>query len=648
VAGTRGRHPSSSFGAGEMPCGSEWWAEVTARARSWSSDGSSALSSPPVTDPWPDSAAADSSFRGSPGCDSTDSEPPAPAPDAPDAVFPAPARSASGSSTSSSSAPRSSASGPHLSSEARSSAAGFEGSDDLVVRAVEVLSALALAELPDSPSTCLEQTQELLFARDRLISAISTRVGRVHRAGEVKAHGHAATRTWLQGACGTSAGSASHLVKLATELARLRVVRVRFAEGSLSEGQVSAICAATSGLSDEQAEIAESILVSLADRATPAEVAKAGRYLRQMLDPGQADKERDTDYAGRYLQVRPSGSGGMAGEFRLPREAAARLRTWLDAYAKPKTDDDDDRPLRVRNADALMALLEKKITTELLVLVNVESLPKDHPPDPASDPAGGPAGHRKDGPADGHSHGDAPPAADAGDPGETKPSGSAFGSSFGHTPGAAFGRVPGGGAAGGPGRVSGHGSEHGPGGEPGREPGPRAASGERQSGLSGLGWAMPGLLLATGQLLSPDDVARLARTSTLVRLVMDADGQVLDMGRTARLANWAQRRAVFARYATCWVDGCPLPATVCQIDHADNWTDGGMTDLRMLGPACQFHNRDRYRRPHRYERRPEGKDRWAFSRTGPRHTSRRPSPARAAPADAMNSTAAGARGPNAP
>ncbi|GAA1310605.1 hypothetical protein Psi02_39370 [Planotetraspora silvatica] len=432
-------------------------------------------------------------------------------------------------------------------------------------------------------------------------------------------------------------GSASHLVKLATELARLHVVRVRFAEGSLSEGQVGAICAATSGLSDEQAEIAESILVSLADRATPAEVAKAGRYLREMLDPGQAGKERDADYAGRYLQVRPTGSGGIEGEFRLPREAAARLRTWLDAYAQPKTDD-DDRPLRVRNADALMVLLESKITTELLVLVNVESLPKDHPSDPAADPTGGPVGRRKDGPADGHGHGDAPPAADAGDPGEMKPSGSAFR----HTPGAASGRAPGGGATSG----SGGGAGSGPGGE--RESGPWPAPGERPSGLSGLGWAMPGLLLATGELLSSDDVARLARTSALVRLVMDADGQVLDMGRTARLANWAQRRAVFARYATCWVDGCPLPATMCQIDHADNWIDGGRTDLRMLGPACQFHNRDRYRRPHRYERRPEGKDRWAFTRTGPRHTSRRPSPARAASADAMNTTTAGARGPNAP
>ncbi|GIH56034.1 hypothetical protein Mro02_29480 [Microbispora rosea subsp. aerata] len=128
--------------------------------------------------------------------------------------------------------------------------------------------------------------------------------------------------------------------------------------------------------------------------------------------------------------------------------------------------------------------------------------------------------------------------------------------------------------------------------------------------LSGL---VPGLLLATGQVLPVSGVHRLARTSTLVRLVMDAEGQVLDMGRKVRLATPAQRRAIFARYATCWVDGCPLPATLCQIDHADNWSTGGLTDLKLLGPACQFHNRDRYRHPERYTRRRVGKDRWAFT-----------------------------------
>ncbi|WP_204075737.1 HNH endonuclease signature motif containing protein [Planotetraspora phitsanulokensis] len=502
---------------------------------------------------------------------------------------------------------------------------------------VEVVSALALADPPASPSMCLEQTRELLFARDRLTSAISARVGRVHRAGEAKSHGHASTRTWLQGACGTSAGSASQLVKLATELARLPGVRLRFAEGSLSEGQVGAICAATSGLSDEQAEIAEPILVALADRATPAEVAKAGRYLRETLDPGLADKERDADYAGRYLQVRPTGSGGMHGECRLPREAAARLRTWLDAYARPKTDD-DERPLRVRNADALIALLESKITTELLVLVNVESLPLD-PVGPDAGPAADPGEKKSPGAAHGHGS-EAESEGDSG--GRPRPE-----SGAGSEPGLGYGPSPGPG----PGLDHGHGREpgpaYGPGATSGRgAPGPAGLPG--LPGLPGLGWAMPGLLLATGELLSRDDVARLARTSSLVRLVMDADGQVLDLGRTVRLANGAQRRAVFARYATCWVDGCPLPATVCQIDHADNWCDGGATDLRMLGPACQFHNRDRYRRPHWYQRRPEGKDRWAFTRTGPHPAARRPPSTRGATPDVANSTAAGARAPNPP
>jgi hypothetical protein len=121
------------------------------------------------------------------------------------------------------------------------------------------------------------------------------------------------------------------------------------------------------------------------------------------------------------------------------------------------------------------------------------------------------------------------------------------------------------------------------------------------------------LLLATGQMLPVSSVHRLARTSTLVRLVMDTEGQVLDMGRKARLATPAQRRAIFARYATCWIDGCPLPATLCQIDHADNWSTGGQTDLKLLGPACQFHNRDRYQHPDRYTRHKTGTDRWAFT-----------------------------------
>ncbi|GAA1283952.1 HNH endonuclease signature motif containing protein [Planotetraspora silvatica] len=290
----------------------------------------------------------------------------------------------------------------------------------------------------------------------------------------------------------------------------------------------------------------------------------------------------------------------MEGEFRLPREAAARLRAWLDAYAKPGVEG-DERALRVRNADAFIALLEQQISTELLVLVNADSLPDDHPATAST--AGG-----QDSPGAGaESSAEAHAEGGAGASPETSPR-----------------NGPENGTATDPG-TEGHG---------GAGPDPVAdatvgAEGGDSSGAAhpeaGLGWRVdrmvPGLLLATGEWLPVREIHRLARTSSLVRLVLDADGQVLDMGRKARLANKAQRKAVYARYATCWIDGCPLPATMCQIDHADNWTDGGLTDLRLLGPACQFHNRDRYRRPHRYQRRQHGKDRWAFTYLS-RHTGR--------------------------
>ncbi|WP_285711142.1 hypothetical protein, partial [Microtetraspora sp. NBRC 16547] len=52
----------------------------------------------------------------------------------------------------------------------------------LVASVRETASALALAVVPDSPGVCLAEAEDLLFARDRLISAIAARVERVHAA----------------------------------------------------------------------------------------------------------------------------------------------------------------------------------------------------------------------------------------------------------------------------------------------------------------------------------------------------------------------------------------------------------------------------------------------------------------------------------
>ncbi|MEV7803294.1 DUF222 domain-containing protein, partial [Microbispora sp. NPDC088329] len=261
---------------------------------------------------------------------------------------------------------------------------GVRSSWVLVASLRESAQALALAPVPDDAGVCLAEAEDLLFARDRITSALADRVGRVHRAGQARQHGHASTRSWLRTAGGLSVAGAGRLLTLGVELARLPRVRKKFADGELSAGVVEAICVATEHLTGEQVGLAEPILLELAGRAGPAEVARAGRYLRAVLDPDGDERDERADYGRRFLRVRPGKGGGLEGEFYLPREAAARLRVLLDAYARPRAEG-DDRPLRVRQADALIALLEQKIVAELLVLVNAESLPTDPVTDTAPD-----------------------------------------------------------------------------------------------------------------------------------------------------------------------------------------------------------------------------------------------------------------------
>ncbi|WP_147945625.1 DUF222 domain-containing protein, partial [Microbispora sp. CSR-4] len=183
---------------------------------------------------------------------------------------------------------------------------------------------LALTPLPDDVDMCLAEAEELLFARDRITSALADRVGRVHRAGQAKQHGHASTRCWLRTSGGMTVGGAGRLLTLGAELPRLPKVREKFATGELAAGVVEAICAAVAGLTDEQAGLAEPILVDLAGKAGAAEVAKAGRHLRAVLDPDGEERDERADYGRRFLRVRPGKGGGVEGEFYLPREAGAR------------------------------------------------------------------------------------------------------------------------------------------------------------------------------------------------------------------------------------------------------------------------------------------------------------------------------------
>jgi hypothetical protein len=79
--------------------------------------------------------------------------------------------------------------------------------------------------------------------------------------------------------------------------------------------------------------------------------------------------------------------------------------------------------------------------------------------------------------------------------------------------------------------------------------------------------------------------------SVVVRngVVLHAPGE-LSLGRTTRLANRAQRRALRAQYATCAIPGCATKYDRCKLHHIVWWRNGGRTDLDNLLPVCTGHH----------------------------------------------------------
>jgi hypothetical protein len=89
-----------------------------------------------------------------------------------------------------------------------------------------------------------------------------------------------------------------------------------------------------------------------------------------------------------------------------------------------------------------------------------------------------------------------------------------------------------------------------------------------------------------------DDLHHTANVLTVVvrdGAVVDAPGR-LNLGRSTRVANRAQRRALRAQYATCAIPGCHVRYSRTKLHHVIWWEHGGATDLDNLLPLCERHH----------------------------------------------------------
>ena len=93
-----------------------------------------------------------------------------------------------------------------------------------------------------------------------------------------------------------------------------------------------------------------------------------------------------------------------------------------------------------------------------------------------------------------------------------------------------------------------------------------------------------------GALIAPETVRRLACDANVIPTVLGSRGEILDLGRSTRLATPGQLAALWLRDRGCSFPGCTTPAHWCDAHHLVHWADGGQSNLANLALLCGRHH----------------------------------------------------------
>ena len=109
---------------------------------------------------------------------------------------------------------------------------------------------------------------------------------------------------------------------------------------------------------------------------------------------------------------------------------------------------------------------------------------------------------------------------------------------------------------------------------------------ETLAGLDGS----PAADLQYGPPVSVETLRQLACDCSITRVLLDAESQVIELGRARRLPSAPMRRALDARDKGCKWPGCDRPAKWCAPHHFRSWTQNGPTNLDNLVLLCHRHH----------------------------------------------------------
>lgn len=95
---------------------------------------------------------------------------------------------------------------------------------------------------------------------------------------------------------------------------------------------------------------------------------------------------------------------------------------------------------------------------------------------------------------------------------------------------------------------------------------------------------------ATGEVLPPAVVRRMACDGGIIPAVLGGRGEVLDLGRGVRWFTPGQKKALWLRDGGCTFPGCTMPPQWTDAHHVDWWSRGGTSDIGNGALLCERHH----------------------------------------------------------
>ena len=397
------------------------------------------------------------------------------------------------------------------------------------------------------------------------------------------------TAAWLRARLRLGAGAAASSVRTARALfgGPLAATARALTDGTISATHAKVLAHGTHGLPDHVTVEAEPVLVEAAGRLDPPRLRRVLGHLRLVADPDGSDTQAERRHQRRGLWLAPTWEGMVAIDGLLEPEAGQSLLAALEPLARPASAD-DSRSGSQRNADALAELARRALEAghlprvggarpQLTVTVDLDSL-LGHP-----GALGGEVGGA--GPLD-------PQACQrlACDAAVTRVLVTRHPTSprSPNDPSHRHERPP----------TQDPNADHRP---PTREPSTDPPPPTRPPGTGNQPAAQnpSGTQGLTGRLR--------AAVALLPPALGGAPTQPLEVGRTSRVVQPAQRSALAVRDGGCVFPDCDRPLAWCEAHHLRHWLHGGPTDLANLALLCRVHHRAVHEGGWRLARGPDGR-----------------------------------------